>query len=227
MGLQHFSTKGSNSLPPSSGTWLLGGIGGGAWPKSTVSLSRERKSIWSPWKLGKFIGHFEKASGLFRAQANTISGEQRCALSLSFFLAQFPRLAWYIYLSSPRPCGPTSCMAHGGTDSTQRLQVGAWMPQDSNGLQLKTHAKLARCCAGLSFNLEQDLWTLTLFLALLFHGGMDRNGTLASQEGNPLNFTSSKLYNEPPSSCVDLGKFFPHDTARTPLPPKHKHTSVE
>ena len=91
MGLQHFSTKGSNSLPPSSGTWLLGGIGGGAWPKSAVSLSRERKSIWSPWKLGKFIGHFEKASGLFRAQANTISGEQRCALSLSFSLS-FPDL---------------------------------------------------------------------------------------------------------------------------------------
>ena len=30
---------------------------------------------------------------------------------------------------------------------------------------------------GVSFNMLQNPWTLALFLALIFHGGMDREGT--------------------------------------------------
>ena len=49
----------------------------------------------------------------------------------------------------------------------------------------------------LSFNMKQKRWTLALELAprrtrLDFsHGRIDKGGTLETQEGNPLNFTSS------------------------------------
>ena len=55
------------------------------------------------------------------------------------------------------------------------------MPQHSNGLQLGTQAKLGRCWTELSFNMAQDLWTRTLFLALIFCDGMEGDGTLKTQ----------------------------------------------
>lgn len=76
-------------------------------------------------------------------------------------------------------------VVHGSADSTL------------NRLQLETHANLAECWTGLVFNMKQQLWTLAFALALLralldfFHGEMDRNVALESQEGNPLNYISS------------------------------------
>ena len=63
---------------------------------------------------------------------------------------------------------------------------------------------------GLDFNMEQKLWTLAFVLALwktrvsLFHGGTDGDGTLGSQEGNPLNFTSSIKSNTEPHPPVQV-----------------------
>ena len=41
-------------------------------------------------------------------------------------------------------------------DSTHRLQERACIPQHSNARQLETHAKLARCWAGLDFNIGAE-----------------------------------------------------------------------
>ena len=38
--------------------------------------------------------------------------------------------------------------------------------------------------------MAENLWTLALFLALIFHGGMDTDGTLGTQEGDYFDFTS-------------------------------------
>lgn len=68
----------------------------------------------------------------------------------------------------------------------------------------------------------QDIWTLALFLASIFHGGTDRDGTLATQEGHSFDFTSdatNKSYYQISSSLVGFLKCFPCDNARIPLPP--------
>ena len=54
----------------------------------------------------------------------------------------------------------------------------------------------------------------------IFHGEMDGDGLLGSQEELPLKFTSSiKFTMEPQPPMQASGNYFPHDTARTNLPP--------
>ena len=73
--------------------------------------------------------------------------------------------------------------------------------------------------------MERKLWAVALILALLktrldfFHSGNDGDGTLGSQEGNPLNFTSSmKFTTEPHPPVQDSENSLPHDTTRTCFP---------
>ena len=70
--------------------------------------------------------------------------------------------------------------------------------------------------------MEQQLWALAFILAPLkirldlFHGGMDRDETLESQEGSPLNFPSSvKFTMEPHPPMRVSGNSFPCDTTQT------------
>ena len=84
--------------------------------------------------------------------------------------------------------GTVTCPLHG-------LQEGTWIPRHSNGLQLETQAKSGRCWTGLGFNTEHKLWAFILMQPKtrldFFHGETDRDRPLGSQEGKPLNFTSS------------------------------------
>ena len=64
------------------------------------------------------------------------------------------------------------------------------MLQHSNRLQLETQVSQLDW-TGLSFTMTQDLRTLALFLAMIFHGGMDRDGTLGTQTGHFFDFTLS------------------------------------
>ena len=151
--------------------------------------------IQSLWKLRKLSGRLEKAPGLSQAQANIVPGEQTISLSLSLSHS----LIYSLSLSEPLwepalpQCSHTSSL-HSHEASTRRLQQGACTPQHSNGLQPETHADLARSWPGLDFNMEQKLWAVAFIPAPLktgldfFHGKMDRDRTLGSQEGNPLNF---------------------------------------
>ena len=75
---------------------------------------------------------------------------------------------------------------------------------------------------GLNFNMAQNLWTLVLFTALIFHGGADGNGTLGTQEGHSSDFAcdaTHKSYHQTLFSLVGLLECFSCDTARTSLPP--------
>ena len=99
------------------------------------------------------------------------------------------------------------------------------MPQHRNGLQLDAHAKLVRSWTDLYFNVEQKLWAVAFVLALLatrlhlFHGEVDGDGTLGSQDGSPLNFTQSINHTTEPHPPVWVsGNSFPRDTARTNFP---------
>ena len=62
--------------------------------------------------------------------------------------------------------------------------------------------------------MEQKLWAVAFTRALLktrldlFCGKTDGDGTLGSQEGNPLNFTLSLVYHRTLSSHACLRKFF-------------------
>lgn len=44
-----------------------------------------------------------------------------------------------------------------------------------------TQANIAGCWTELSFNVTENLWTLTLLLALIFQGEMERDGTSGEQ----------------------------------------------
>lgn len=83
-------------------------------------------------------------------------------------------------------------------DSKHRHQAGAWIPQHSTRSQPRTGAKFAEWWERpdwTSFNVAQNLWTLALFLALIFHGGMERDGTSETQ---PLSiFTQINLTTSP------------------------------
>ena len=74
--------------------------------------------------------------------------------------------------------------------------------------------------------MEHKLWTLAFVLALLktqldvFQGKTKGDGTLGSQEGDPLSFMSSiKFTTEPHLPIRVSGNSFSCDTTRTPLPP--------
>ena len=77
--------------------------------------------------------------------------------------------------------------------------------------------------------MKQKLWAMAFILALLksksdlFHGERDGDGTLGSQEENPLNFTSSIKFTTKhhPPTWVSRNSF-PHDTERTPLLPNNR-----
>ena len=97
------------------------------------------------------------------------------------------------------------------------------MRQHRNGLQLETHSKLARCLTGLDFDMGHKLWAVVFILALLktrldlLHDEVDRDGTLGSQDRNPLIFTSSvKFTTTKPRPVVWVsGNSFPCNTTRT------------
>lgn len=74
----------------------------------------------------------------------------------------------------------------------------------------------------------QKLWALAFVSALLntwldfFHGGIDSNGTLRTQEGHSFDFASSTQINlttKPHPPLWVPGNAFSRDIARTPLPP--------
>ena len=74
--------------------------------------------------------------------------------------------------------------------------------------------------------MEQNLWEVAFILGLLktrldfFHGKMDGNGTLESQERNPLNFPPLIKFTAVPHLLVWVsGNSFLCGVTRTPLPP--------
>ena len=81
---------------------------------------------------------------------------------------------------------------------------------------------------GLHFNMEHKLWAIAFILALLktrlyfFHGEIDGDGLLGSQEGNHLNFTSSIKFTmeSHPPVCVS-GNSSPRDTTKILLSMVH------
>ena len=86
-------------------------------------------------------------------------------------------------------------------------------------------ARLVRCWTGQYFDMEHKLWAVGSILAPLqtnldiFCGETDGDGTLGSQEGNPLNFTLSVNHTtEPHLPGWVSGNAFPSGTARAPLP---------
>ena len=112
--------------------------------------------------------------------------------------------------------------------------MAVWAPQASSRREPEYYGTAMGCSwkrtlseldAELDYHMEQKLWTLACALVLLsprlnlFHCEMGRDGTLGSQEGNPVNFTSSvKFIKESHLPVWVSENSFPDDTTRSVFP---------
>ena len=133
--------------------------------------------IQSPQKLWKLIGHFKKAPILSQTQAPGYNPRGTEKLSLSLLLVT----------STDMVHSPVLSMASRREPEYESTAMDC----------IWKCTKLSRCWTGQYFNMEHKLWAMAFTLALLkprldfSHCKTDGDRTLGSQEGNPLNYTSS------------------------------------